>query len=475
MGNQAVYERLTKTAAKNHLSRLDYLLRVFVSKHRPLHLNEDPSTAITSKELTKSDEIYFLRALKLKSAGQFTRFRMTIKVHKNPPKMRPIVCCAGTRLNYLSKWLDYQLQRLKPFIPSYIRDSHELLAKMKTLGRLPPGAKVFTADANSMYTNIDTEHAIRVISAWLDSLSDQLPLDFPVNAVKEAMKIVMRNNIFEWGDIYFRQLLGTAMGTSAACMWATAYYGVHESNNLLPAYSAHLILYVRFIDDIFGIWNGTDKAWQAFKRDINDFGILTWEICEPSSLADFLDLTISIEQDGSLTTKTYQKAMNLYQYIPPQSAHTPGMTKGVIYSLMKNYHLQNSKQSDYLKMATLLLRRYVARGWELKTIKSLILDADEKIRLCQHSDSSTGEAALTTKERVFLHMEYHPNDIPRKLIRTIYNQNCGELFEEKLGIKQTTIAYSRAKNLRELLTQAKLHQAPGHEASKYFTGELTDT
>ena len=95
------------------------------------------------------------------------------------------------------------------------------------------------------------------------------------------------------------------MGTSAAYMWATAYYGVHESNNLLPAYSAHLILYVRFIDDIFGIWNGTDEAWQAFKRDINDFGILTWEICEPSSSADFLDLTISIERDGSLTTKTY--------------------------------------------------------------------------------------------------------------------------------------------------------------------------
>ena len=78
---------------------------------------------------------------------------------------------------------------------------------------------------------------------------------------------------------------------------------------------------------------------------------------------------------------------------------------------------------------------------EQKTIKSLILDADEKIRLCQHSDSST-EEALTTKERVFLHMEYHPNDIPRKLIRTIYNQNCGELFEEKLGIKQTTILHT---------------------------------
>ena len=122
---------------------------------------------------------------------------MSLKAHKNPWKMRPIVCCAGTAMNNLSRWLDYWLQKLKPLIPTYLRDSNHLLDQLKALGTLPPGAKVFTADANSMYTNIDTDHAIEVISAWLNNLKDNLPKDFPLSAVKAAMILVMRNNLFE--------------------------------------------------------------------------------------------------------------------------------------------------------------------------------------------------------------------------------------------------------------------------------------
>ncbi|KAL7553243.1 hypothetical protein ACHAWF_016502 [Thalassiosira exigua] len=61
-----------------------------------------------------------------------------------------------------------------------------------------------------MYTNIDTEHAITAITVWLDSLD--LPNDYPLGAVKEAMVLVMKNNIFEWGDIYFLQLLELQWG-----------------------------------------------------------------------------------------------------------------------------------------------------------------------------------------------------------------------------------------------------------------------
>ena len=65
---------------------------------------------------------------------------------------------------------------------------------------LPANAKLFTADATSMYNNIDTEHAIRVISWWLKDLEekDSLPAKFPIEAIIHAVKIIMRNNIFEW-------------------------------------------------------------------------------------------------------------------------------------------------------------------------------------------------------------------------------------------------------------------------------------
>ena len=117
--------------------------------------------------------------------------------------------------------------------------------KLHELGALPSNARIFTADANSMYTNIDTDHAIEVITAWLTNLSNtrQLPYGYPLPAVLEAMELVMRNNIFEWGNLYFLQLLGTAMGTSAACMWATIYFAIREMGTLIPTYECQLLLF----------------------------------------------------------------------------------------------------------------------------------------------------------------------------------------------------------------------------------------
>ena len=39
---------------------------------------------------------------------------------------------------------------------------------------------------------------------------------------------------------------------------------------------------------------------------------------------------------------------------------------------------------------------------------------------------------------------------------------------DNLGYNQLTVAYSRPKNLRELLTKAKLYEVPGLEASTYY-------
>ncbi|EJK48927.1 hypothetical protein THAOC_32234 [Thalassiosira oceanica] len=184
LSNEGVYKRLTKVQVHLEQTRLDYLLASIKGKHRPFLPNKNPATARTTGELSEAEYTYLCRAYH-KEAKQLARFRMSAKVHKNPKKMRPIVCCAGTRMNHLSKWLDYQLQRLKQFVPTYLKDSHDLLAKLKNLGELPPNARLFTADAVSMYTNIDTNHAISVISNWMDNL--ELPADFPLRAVKDAM------------------------------------------------------------------------------------------------------------------------------------------------------------------------------------------------------------------------------------------------------------------------------------------------
>ena len=232
-----------------------------------------------------------------------------------------------------------------------------------------------------MYNNIDTTHAVEIISWWLDELDTKssLPFGYPLEAVKSAMVTIMRNNIFEWGDLCFLQLLGTAMGTSAAVMWATLYFGYHKAHCLIPKYKNNFLYFKRFIDDIFGIWLLDDTtAWLDFKRDLNNFGILTWDINEPSLTVDFLDLTISI-QNGKIETKTYQKDLNLYLYLPPTSAHPRNCIKGTIYGLIGRYYANNTHREDYISFVSLLYQRLLARGWESSYIRPIILKACSKM------------------------------------------------------------------------------------------------
>ena len=470
LGNQTNYQLLSEAEARARLSGLSYRFDSWVTKYRPRTPFELPVDWTTISEA----ETTFLMRAKRKNGNKFARFRCTAKVHKFPWKTRPIVCCSGTWLNDWSKWLDFWLQKIKHLVPTYVKDSQQVLDEVRRL-HIPPGAKLFTCDANAMYNNIDTDHAIEVITWWLNDLNEQnkLPHDFPLEAILEAMEIIMKNNIFEFGDCYFLQLLGTAMGTSAAVMWATIYYAYHEVHTLIPNHGHNLFYFKRFIDDMFGIWTGNATTdWSAFCDDVNNFGVLTWDIKDQklSSSVDFLDLTLSIKHN-KIVSRTFQKKMNLYLYIPPMSAHPSGCIKGTIFGLIRRYHAQNTYRHDFILFVSLLYRRLIARGWEREAMKKLILEACRYVQRKANTNTAvtqqTPEALRDDPDenRLFIHIKYHPDDVPRQRVQQLYQQHCGELFEREIGIKRPTIAYSRPKNLGDLITKAKLHQAPGQTSS----------
>ena len=59
----------------------------------------------------------------------------------------------------------------------------------------------------------------------------------------------MKSNVFTFGNRYWLQSNGTAMGTSCACAYATIYYSFHEETRLLP--NPNVLFYGRLIDDAF--------------------------------------------------------------------------------------------------------------------------------------------------------------------------------------------------------------------------------
>ena len=470
LGNTDVYERIETNKALKMKDTTALHVRTWIQKwYRKGQLND-------------TEKNWLMENCNKKYTANLPRFRMTGKIHKNPDKMRPIVCCAGTLLNDVSIWLDYQLKKLLHLLPCYLKDSNHILQQLQQLGQLPPSAKLFTADASSMYTNIEFDHAIDALTYWFKGLAtyEKLPADFPTEAVLEALEIVMKKNLFEWGNMYFLQKKGTAMGTSSACLWATIYYAIHEIDTLLPVWAEQLKLLKRFIDDMFGVWipdpdspHTPTEQWEEFKLDL-PFGELTWDDIEIGNRVHFLDLWIYIDSNHRICHKTYQKSINIYQYLPPHSAHPEHQMAGIIYGLMRTYKLQNPNQSDYEEIINLLRERHIARGWDRATMNRFIREASHKLA---ENPPQLVEPDLTPEEPdtsgynrsgFILHWEHHPNDIPRHLIRKLYNKHLAGILMDNLGYNQLTVAYSRPKNLRELLTKAKLYEVPGLEANTYY-------
>lgn len=432
--------------------------------------------------LAQHEQTYFKRVFQ--TDCRLPQFYVTPKVHKTPWATRPIVSCVNSTLGYLSKWVDRQLQKAVHLCPGYLKDSTQVLRELQAMGTLPNTAVIVIADAVSMYTNIDTTHGIETLKAWLTLHKADLPKSFPHGMVLAATELIMTYNVFQFDDTFWLQISGTAMGTPVACTFATIYYSYHEETSYLKKYhfatqpfvqaQPPLLFYKRLIDDTIQIWDTAllpphiplYHLTKTIERDM-EFGKLPWEVNPPAREVNFLDLHISIHADGGITTKTFIKPMNLHLYIPPESAHSPGVLKSLIFGNVFRYWLQNSHASDFIQVTQDFYCHLLNRGWKPEVLTPLFTQAAEEITARATKSSATSSGATQTDERqLFLHWEYHPRDITRYDIRSVYNDILAPVITAPpLGIQRLTIAYTNPPNLRRLLSRTQLNEPAGHRVS----------
>ena len=219
---------------------------------------------------------------------------------------------------------------------------------------LPRNARLFTADAVSMYTNIPTHTALNLIGKYLNQYQRKYNNEYPKDAVRAGLRLIMTMNIFTFGDLTLKQLNVTAMGTPPASLYAKIYYGIHEEK-FLPHHAQRVIFYRQFIDDVIGIWcpnnNHEQDAleWDNFKNKMNAFPGLTWEFSERAKTIDFMGMTVSINNSNKIETTLFEKRLNLHLYIPPHSAHPQGLLPGIVYVTVFRIFTLCSNNEDKLQ------------------------------------------------------------------------------------------------------------------------------
>ena len=261
LSNPEVYKELTEDEATTHMEGVAKQVIQWIKTY---------STSTKTRQGLSKQSLSYLRATLDPKTAKLPVLYLTLKVHKDPWTTRPIVSCSGSLLYHLGIWVDTLLQDVAIAQPTYLKNSKELKDKLMTLSPLPIGCRIFTADATSMYTNINTGKALIEIAQHIHQRSNRFN-HIPAPALIEALSIIMRNNVFQFGDTFWLQLTGTAMGTPPAPTYANLFYAIHE-NRILPKYRDNILIHKRYIDDMFGIWIPSadsitdDKEWKKLSK-----------------------------------------------------------------------------------------------------------------------------------------------------------------------------------------------------------------
>jgi hypothetical protein len=330
-----------------------------------------------------------------------------------------MVSVSGSITHGLGRWLDQQLKPIILQLPSYIESS---LALKTQLGRFDlefDNVLLFSCDAVSMYTNIDTDHALEVIATFLRT--SPLCAAVPSAAVIAGLEIIMQNNIFRFGDTFWHQRQGTVMGTPPAPPYATLYFAIHKLETV-PFFEASLPSYSRYIDDVLGVWihdpdPGIDRQnYLSFQACMNSFGNLTWEFTPLQKEILFMDLTLRVTPQG-IRTSLFEKKLNLYLYIPPHSAHAPGILQGLVFGMTARIRNLTSHWQDQVTAMHNLLLRLCRRGYTSTQLRPLFDAALDRL------DNPPIPDPWYHEKRCFLHLPFHPNDPRSSTVQRLFREH----------------------------------------------------
>ena len=386
-------------------------------------------------------------------------FYLLPKIHKGklPPPGRPIVSANECPTERISQFVDHFIQPIVPTLKSYIKDSGHFL---NILNQVNPSGDIIlcTLDVTSLYTNIPNDEGINAVRQSLSKSRDytQNPTN---NSICELLSLVLKCNNFQFDNKHYLQIGGTAMGTKVAPSFANIFMGWFE-DNFVYTYKLQPILWKRYIDDIFMIWQHGDEALKSFVEHLNQShtSIKFTEETSKSSV-NFLDITVSLNNKQEITTSLYTKPTDSHNYLLYSSEHPRHLLRGIPYSQFLRVRRICSSIVDFRQHALTLASHFIRRGYPKYLVKNALTRAelqDRNTLLNKTRDTTTKDNPSDKNDQSFyLVVTHNPKNPP---LRDIVYDNWPLLNKSKttrtLADVNITFGLRRNKNLSDYLIRA---------------------
>lgn len=438
-------------------------------------VHEDPNSMYAQNvagivtNLFKEGHINEFQYQKLTSCTRTPIFYGMPKMHKaytNFPTLRPI--CSGTDscTSKLSEYIDTFLKPAAQKTLSYVRDTTHFILRIKDIVIAPlpidnenKNIYLSTMDVCALYPNIDHEEGASACHHYME----QRKWPKVTSAViKQLILLVLKSNTMNFLGRLFHQIKGTAMGSSMAVNFANLFMSKFEQE-ILDEYHSKTgykpEIWLRFVDDIFFIWKGDEQSLKHFLQFCNNYSeahnmksFIKFTYVYSTKSVNFLDTTISINQDGSLTTELYSKPTAAYQYLHQSSYHEPHLIKAIPKSQFIRIRRICSSLVKYHYHVGKFISHFVKRGYKYKYLKLLA----EEVAMTNRETYLNPKPNISS-DRIPIVVTYHHK--LRGISQVIYNNYTKMIANDRTMMatfsEPPLVSYRRNKNIKDKLIRAK--------------------
>lgn len=440
---QYIFEVNRQLNDKNYYKKLEEPIYL-----KTIPIIDDILIKLKKKKFINAKQIQYLKG---EPQPRERRFYILPKIHKNPnnwtvphqiPKGRPIVSDCGSETYQTAEYLDFFLNPLSTKHPSYIKDTYHFVNLIKNI-KVPPRFYFFSMDVASLYTNIDIEAGLTAVKKVFSRYPDPKR---PDEELLQLLEINLKRNDFSFNGEFYLQVKGTAMGKRFAPAYANIFMSIWEEEVFLKCERKPLY-YLRYLDDIWGIWEGSKEEFDAFLLILNshDSSIqLESEICSDS--IDFLDTTVFKGRDFDLThqldVKVFFKKTDLHALLFKSSFHPKHTFAGLVKSQLLRFYRICTQRDDFLNAVGILFNSLRKRGYS----RSFLRHCFKQFEISKPKQDGQLIPLISTFDSV------------SKGLNGKWKSNFYNFSKELPHFKNFRIisAYRRNLNLRDYLVVAKL-------------------
>ena len=304
----------------------------------------------------------------------------------------------------------------------------------------------------SLYTNIPHIEGIRAVIRFLEKHRPHGVTPFNPS-ITDLLELVLTLNNFEFNGNHYIQVGGTAMGTKVAPSLANIFMGEFEETHIYGQ-DEKIVLWLRFLDDIMGIYKGTPEELKDFVKNLNEAHPtikFTLEFSEEK--VNFLDTTVHLD-GGKIWTDLYTKPTDSHSYLHYNSAHPAHSKKSLPYSQLLRVRRICSREEDFLKHSGMILYHFKERGYPVDLLQEALTRV---LRIDRNTLLKVSNELSQKEDIVALVTTFNPefSDLG-KIIHNNWDLLERSSTTKKLAETKIIISYKRPKNLRDILVRARL-------------------